>query len=43
MICNECELPSNNGLYTKDEIVKMYNICLEEIRKMDDDEYEAFC
>ena len=32
-----------NGLYTKDEIVKMYNICLEEIRKMDGDKYEAFC
>lgn len=32
-----------NGLYTKDEIVKMYNMCLEEIRKMDGDEYEALC
>lgn len=32
-----------NGLYTKDEIVRMYNTCLEEIRKMDGDEYEAFC
>ena len=32
-----------NGLYTKDKIVKMYNMCLEEIRKMDGDEYEALC
>ena len=32
-----------NGFYTKDEIVEMYNICLDEIRKMDGDKYEAFC
>lgn len=38
MICNECELPSNIELGQL-----MYNICLEEIRKMDGDEYEAFC